>query len=169
MSDDIFDIVNEHDEAIGQRPRREVHALGLMHRAAHIFVFNAVGQIFLQKRSMTKDNHPGVWDASCSGHVDAGEDYLTGARRELSEEIGLHNPGSLEPLFKLTPSAETGQEFIQIFRTRSEGPFTLHPQEIDDGRWIAPDALDRWMTDRPQDFSPAFRLTWSTCRQKINS
>ncbi len=164
MSDDIFDIVNERDEVIGQQLRREVHSRGLKHRAAHILVFNAVGDIFLQKRSMAKDNHPGVWDASCSGHVDAGEDYLTAARRELVEEIGLREPGPLELLFKLTPSAETGQEFIQVFRTRAEGPFTLHPQEIDDGRWIAPDALDRWMAERPEEFSPAFRINWRTLR-----
>ncbi len=160
MSDDIFDIVNERDEVVGQRTRREAHALGLMHRAAHILVFNAAGELFLQKRSMTKDNHPGVWDASCSGHVDAGEDYTTAARRELGEEIGLHEPGPLEPLFKLSPCAETGQEFIQVYRTRADGPFTLHPQEIDDGRWITPEALDRWMAERPQDFSPAFLLDW---------
>ena len=164
MSDDLFDIVNERDEVIGQRLRREVHALGLMHRAAHILVFNAADEVFLQKRSMTKDNHPGVWDASCSGHVDAGEDYLTAALRELGEEIGLQNPGPLEPLFKLTPSGDTGQEFIQIFRAHAEGPFTLHPQEIDDGRWIAPAALDRWMTEKPHEFSPAFRLNWRTFR-----
>ena len=162
--DDLFDIVNEHDEVIGQRPRREVHALALLHRAAHILVFNHAGEIFLQKRSMTKDNHPGVWDASCSGHVDAGEDYLTAARRELGEEIGLHNPEQLEPLFKLTPCEDTGQEFIQIFRTQAEGPFTLHPEEIDDGKWIAPTALDRWMAEHPHEFSPSFRLNWRNFR-----
>ncbi len=164
MSEDIFDIVNERDEVIGQRPRREVHALGLRHRAAHVLVFNAAGQIFLQKRSLSKDNHPGVWDASCSGHVDAGEDYPTAARRELMEEIGLCATEPLEPLFRLTPCDDTGQEFIQIFRTRAEGPFTLHPQEIDDGKWITPDALDRWMSEHPHEFSPAFRLNWRTFR-----
>jgi isopentenyl-diphosphate delta-isomerase type 1 len=164
MSEDIFDIVNEHDEVTGRKSRREAHTLGLMHRAAHILVFNAAGEVFLQKRSMAKDNHPGVWDASCSGHVDSGEDYAAAARRELGEEIGLHEPGPLEPLFKLTPSADTGQEFIQVFRTHAEGPFTLHPQEIDEGRWMAPEALDRWMAERPQDFSPAFRLNWKRFR-----
>lgn len=163
--DDLFDIVNERDEVIGQRPRREVHALGLMHRAAHVLVFNTKGEVFLQKRSAAKDNHPGVWDASCSGHVDAGEDYLSAARRELAEEIGLHAAVPLEPLFKLFPCADTGGEFIQVYQTRHDGPFTLHPQEIDEGRWIAPDALDQWMTRQPEQFSPAFRLHWRRARE----
>ena len=35
MSEEIFDIVNDRDEVIGQRPRREVHRLGLMHRGEY--------------------------------------------------------------------------------------------------------------------------------------
>ena len=34
--DEIFDVVNERDEVIGQRTRREVHALKLLHRAVHV-------------------------------------------------------------------------------------------------------------------------------------
>ena len=70
MSEDIFDVVNEHDEVIDQQPRSVVHAQGLRHRAAHVLVFNSAGAAFLQLRSQSKDNHPGVWDNACSGHVD---------------------------------------------------------------------------------------------------
>ena len=41
MTEEIFDVVNERDEVIGQQPRSEVHRLGLMHRAVHVLVFNA--------------------------------------------------------------------------------------------------------------------------------
>ena len=74
MTEEIFDIVNERDEVIGRAPRAEVHARGLLHRAAHMLVFNSRGEVFLQKRSLRKDRQPGVWDSSASGHVDAGED-----------------------------------------------------------------------------------------------
>ncbi|SVE63201.1 uncharacterized protein METZ01_LOCUS516055, partial [marine metagenome] len=74
---------------IGQQPRSVVHAKGLWHRAAHVLVFNTDGKVFLQLRSMSKDNNPGVWDSACSGHVDAGETYTKAAERELMEEIGL--------------------------------------------------------------------------------
>ena len=47
MSEEIFDVVNERDEVIGQKPRSEVHARGLLHRAVHVLVFNARGEIFL--------------------------------------------------------------------------------------------------------------------------
>jgi isopentenyldiphosphate isomerase len=59
MSEEIFDVVNERDEVIGHKSRAEVHRLGLLHRAVHVLVFNSRGQIFLQKRSMTKDKLAG--------------------------------------------------------------------------------------------------------------
>ena len=75
MSEEIFDIVDERDEVVGRRPRSEVHRLGLQHRAVHVLVFNARGELFLQKRSMQKDCFPGAWDSSAAGHLDSGESY----------------------------------------------------------------------------------------------
>src|SRR6185436_20849387 len=69
-----FDVVNERDEVIGRELRRNVHARGLWHRAVHVLVFDRAGRVFLQKRSMLKDLSPGLWDSSCSGHLDSGED-----------------------------------------------------------------------------------------------
>src|SRR5690554_1228119 len=112
MTEDIFDVVNERDEVIDSQPRSVVHARGLLHRAAHVLVFNREGKVFLQKRSMKKDRQPGVWDSSASGHVDAGEDYDTCAVRELNEEIGLNAAQLLQFLFKVDACAETDQEFV---------------------------------------------------------
>ena len=55
MQEDIFDVVNENDEVLEQRPRSEVHAEGLRHRAVHVLIFNDEGEVFMQKRSKTKD------------------------------------------------------------------------------------------------------------------
>src|SRR5215468_9442262 len=123
MSEEIFDVVNERDEVIDQRPRSEVHRLGLMHRATHVLVFNRRGEVFLQKRSMTKDRQPGLWDSSASGHLDRGEDYPACAVRELREEIGLHLSAPPRPLFKLQASAENDQEHVLVYRYEAEGPF----------------------------------------------
>jgi isopentenyldiphosphate isomerase len=104
MNEDIFDVVNDDDEIIGREPRSVVHARGLRHRAVHVLVFNAAGQLFLQKRSMTKDNDPGLWDSSCSGHVDSGESYAVAAERELMEEIDnalSREPEKYSPTFKI--------------------------------------------------------------------
>src|SRR6516164_9165399 len=116
MSEEIFDVVNERDEVIGQAPRQEVHARGLWHRAVHVVVFNARGEVFLQKRSMLKDTAKGQWCSSSSGHLDAGEDYDICAVRELREEIGLVAPTPPRRWFKVDACAETGWEFCWIYQ-----------------------------------------------------
>ncbi|HEY3762854.1 MAG TPA: NUDIX domain-containing protein [Verrucomicrobiae bacterium] len=160
MAEDIFDIVNEHDEVIGAKPRSVVHAQGLLHRAVHVFVFNSRGEIFLQKRSMNKDRQPGVWDSSCSGHVDSGEAYDQTAVRELGEEIGLVLKSTPEKLFKINPCEATDAEFVWVYRCHSEGPFQLHPDEIERGDWFTPEAVSRWIEEKPEDFATAFILIW---------
>ena len=160
MSEEIFDVVNERDEVIDAKPRSEVHRLGLLHRAVHVLVFNLRGEIFLQERSMTKDREPGKWDSSSSGHVDSGEDYDACAVRELREEIGLIVPKTPECLFRIAACAETDREFVRVYRCPAEGPFQLHPDEIERGEWFAPEAVTRWIAERPQDFASAFRLIW---------
>jgi len=160
MSEEIFDVVNEQDVVVDRQPRSVVHRLGLLHRAVHVLVFNCAGDVFLQKRSMTKDRQPGVWDSSASGHVDSGEDYDTCAVRELREEIGLVLSRPPQRLFKLSASAQTDQEHVWVYRCEAEGPFQLHPEEIDEGQWISPSRLARWQAERPQDFASALLTIW---------
>jgi isopentenyldiphosphate isomerase len=157
---EIFDVVNDRDEAVGQQTRGEVHRLGLKHRAVHVLVFNQRGEVFLQKRSMRKDTAPGAWDSSASGHLDTGEDYDACAVRELHEEIGLKTASAPARLFKIDARPETGQEFVWVYRLEAEGPFTLHPDEIETGGWFAPDKVTAWMAERPRDFARALLLIW---------
>jgi len=166
--DEIFDVVNERDEVVGRATRREVHGRGLRHRAVHILVFDAAGRVFLQKRSMTKDMSPGMWDSSCSGHVDSGEDYDVAAVRELGEEIGVHG-AKPERWFRINACAETSQEFCWVYRLRHDGPFTLHPGEIERGEWLAPDELARKMSARPGDYCSAFTLLWPMAASRLGA
>ena len=164
-SEEIFDVVNERDEVIGQKPRSEIHRLKLNHRAVHVLVFNAGGKLFLQKRSMKKDCFPGAWDSSASGHLDSGESYDACAVRELREEIGLESAGPPERLFKVAACPETGQEFVWVYRCAAEGPFALHPEEIERGGWFTRAALGRWLAERPGDFASGFVLIWKEMLQ----
>jgi 16S rRNA (adenine1518-N6/adenine1519-N6)-dimethyltransferase len=158
--EEIFDVVNERDEVVGQNSRSEVHRLGLKHRAVHVLVFNSRGEVFLQKRSLRKDRQPGLWDSSASGHVDSGETYEACAVRELREEIGLAARTPLQPLFKLPAGPETDQEHVWVYRHEAEGPFTLNPEEIERGEWRTPEEVTRWMAERPQDFAGALLFLW---------
>ncbi|HYE32844.1 MAG TPA: NUDIX domain-containing protein [Methylomirabilota bacterium] len=168
MAEEIFDIVNDADEVVAQCPRSQVHREGLKHRAVHILVFNARGEVFLQKRSMSKDCFPGRWDSSASGHLDTGEPYDACAIRELREEIGLRLKTCPERILRLEAQPETGQEFVWVYRCQSEGPFELHPEEIEMGGWFTPDYVTRWLADSPDDFAPAFALIWRLLGEKVH-
>lgn len=158
--DEWFDVVNARDEVVGRETRRVVHATGLWHRAVHVLVFDRTGRVFLQKRSMKKDLSPGLWDSSCSGHLDAGEDYDAAAVRELGEEIGVRVTAVPERWFRLDACEKTGWEFCWIYRLRHDGPFVLHPDEIDAGEWLERTELARRMAARPQDYCSSFTLIW---------
>ena len=160
MAEEIFDVVNEFDLVVGQKPRSEVHRLGLMHRATHVLVFNSSGEVFLQKRSMKKDRQPGLWDSSASGHLDQGEEYDACAVREVREELGLELKAAPERLFKLAASEQTDQEHVWVYRSQAEGPFSLHPEEIETGGWFTAQEVTRWMKEHPEDFASALLVIW---------
>ena len=164
--DELFDVVNERDEPVGRQTRAEVHRLGLRHRAVHVLVFNRRGEVFLQKRSHLKDTFPGAWDSSASGHLDSGEEYDACAVRELREEIGLLIERTPARLFKLEASERTGQEFVSVYRCESEGPFVLHPAEIETGGWFAPEHVSKWMAAKPHEFASALLLIWERVTQE---
>ena len=160
---EMFDVVDEHDRVTGQLARGEVHARGLRHRAAHLFVFNRQGELWLQRRSPWKDTAPGRWGSSAAGHVDAGEGYLGAVVREAHEELGLTlAPFDLTEIARLPPTEENGQEFLHVFRAVHGGPFTLPPAEAEVGAFFSPAQIDAWLQARPDDFSPGFRECWQS-------
>ncbi len=160
-ADELFDVVDERDQVIGQERRGVVHAKKLRHRAVHVLCVDEAGRVFLQRRSMAKDSAPGRWCASCSGHVDAGEDYDVAAVRELAEEIGARvEPVALRRWLRLEAVRETGNEFVWVYRVAHAGPFVLNPAEIMDGRWFTRAEINEALRERPKDFAGAFRYLW---------
>lgn len=143
VSQELLDVVDENDQVVAVKTRGEIHAKGLMHRAVHILVFNQQGDLFIQKRSMSKDECPGLWDTSAAGHVDSGEDYASCAIRELSEELGITVESPLQFLFKLEPQISSGMEHNAVYSYIDDGPFELQEEEIDEGGWITKNEMDQ--------------------------
>jgi 16S rRNA (adenine1518-N6/adenine1519-N6)-dimethyltransferase len=160
---EIFDVVDEADRVVAQASRHEVHERDLRHRAVHVFVFNSRGELFLQKRSRWKDRHPQQWDSSAAGHVSVGETYELTAPREIREELGVDAP-AIE-LATIAASERTGWEFVRLYRAQHDGPFTLHPAEIESGAYFTLDQIARWSAARPQDFAPGFLECWRAFRE----
>lgn len=152
--DEVFDVVDEHDQVIGREYRREIHRRGLLHRAIHIFWLRADGQLCLQRRSFAKDNCPGLLSTSCAGHVDSGEDYLTAAVRELREELGVSvAPASLQEIDYAPCHPDLGNEFVRAYLLRGDFTVTVAAFEVDSVLWRTPAETEAWASVEPEIFA----------------
>lgn len=130
-----LEIVDEEGRVIGRVLRSECHRNpALIHRTAHVLVFNAREALLLQKRSEDKDIQPGKWDTSVGGHLDVGETYEEAARREMAEELGIRD-APLLPLYDYPMRNEIESENVRTYLCTYDGLITPHPKEISEVRF----------------------------------
>ena len=136
--DELLDLVDEKNRVIGRVRRGKVHGNpSLHHRSVHVFVRNAAGDLFLQKRSEEKQIQPGKWDTSVGGHVEAGQSYEGAARKEAAEELGI-TPEDSSPMrfsHEYVWKSDVETEHVRTFLLDYEGPFKLQSEEISEGRF----------------------------------
>lgn len=114
MSKEYFDILDENGNKTGKtKLRSEVHKDGDWHKAVHIWIINDNGDVLLQRRCATKDSNPNMLDISSAGHLSAGDDSLSGAIRELKEELNIDvKPEDLQFIKTLKRSSKYTETFI---------------------------------------------------------
>ena len=153
-----FDVVDQDDKVIGRARRNEAHEKGLLHRAVHIMVFNAKGDLFIQKRALTKDENPGLLDTSSAGHVSSGEDYVSTAHRELEEELGII--AELNFFTKISACPETAWEHLEVFTCVTDQNIVIDKKEISEGRYWPLDEIREALRSRQAEFTSSFKLIW---------
>ena len=136
-AEEIIQIVDQDNREIAAIARGLMREQHLIHRASYILVFNAAGQLFVQKRTMSKDIYPGYWDVAAGGVVLAGESYEESAERELAEELGVSGV-NLQFLFDQYYEDQENRVWGRIFTCTFEGPFILQPEEVEYGRFMNP-------------------------------
>lgn len=135
MKEEWFPLVNEEGETIGKATRRECHSgTKMLHPVIHLHIFNDAGELYLQKRSTTKDIQPGKWDTAVGGHIDYGETVEEALRREVREELGITD---FIPRFITRYVFESAieKELVNTFCTTYNGDITPDPSELDGGRF----------------------------------
>ncbi len=91
---EVIDIRNPDGSVTGvTKDKKLAHRDGDLHGASHIWIWregeNGEIELLLQLRAPQKSSWPNCYDISAAGHLSAGEDYITGAKRELEEELGI--------------------------------------------------------------------------------
>ena len=134
---ELFDIIDENGDPTGQTiERSSAHAEGIPHRTAHIWIIrrrNEKTEILLQKRSRNKDSFPGKFDTSSAGHIQAGDEPMESALRELEEELGIHAESADLQFAGKFPISFAREFHGKIFRDEEIAFVYIydHPVEID--------------------------------------
>jgi len=153
---ELVDVVDKSDRVLETRTLDECLKLGLLHRAVTVFLRNSKGQIFLQQRSNEDDWLPGMWTASCTGHVKSGEDAEAAAARELDEELGI----ACSPIFLfkfLVPAIryldKTERELCIVFEAVSDEAIQLNTKEVEQGIFLTLDQCKEFFKNNSKEIT----------------
>lgn len=155
---EFFDVLDENGKKLMKvKERSLIHKDGDWHGSVHIWLMREVDnkkiEFLLQRRAEDKDSYPGCLDVSSAGHVDAGEDFIDAAQREVQEELGIKiNKEDLYYLFTQKQTTEAvfhNEKFIsnEINKVYLVNPkvnidnICFQKDEISEIRWIESEAL----------------------------
>ncbi|WP_295389053.1 isopentenyl-diphosphate Delta-isomerase [uncultured Thiodictyon sp.] len=161
-ADERVILVDGDDRPLGDGDKLEVHRLGQLHRAFSIFIFNAKGEVLLQRRAAVKYHFAGHWSNSCCGHPRPREQTAPAAVRRLGEELGFQT--ALTEQMQLVYRAEDAcsglieHEYLHVFLGRYDDDPRPDPAEVGAWRWSSVGAVRRTLVKSPHLFTPWFQL-----------
>lgn len=140
---ELWDIYDKDGKKTGRvQMRGSPQNPGDYHLAVVVAVVNNRGEILCTRRSPEKDLCPGMWE-NPGGGVQAGEDSLTGAIRELREETGLRAaPEELKFLYR----DKRPDFFMDVYGLHRDIPLeslVLQPEETCDAAWVPYDTWEK--------------------------
>lgn len=132
---ELWDLYDENRNALHQTyPRRIPLPEGTYHLVADIWTVNQEQKFLITQRHPDK-HHGLLWECT-GGAVQAGEDSITGAVRELKEEVGISaQPSQL----MLINSMRIPDRFVDTYFTCQPitlSDLTLQPEEVVDARFV---------------------------------
>lgn len=154
-------LVNDRDEQIGTMGKMEAHRKANLHRAFSIFIFNAKGEMLIQRRALTKYHSGGLWTNACCSHPMPGEETDAAAWRRLREELGFETP--LHKAFSFIYQAGfdnglTEYEFDHVFIGHYDGPIIADPEEVSDYTYKTVEEIRNTMASHPHKYTEWFKI-----------
>ena len=101
----------------------------------HVCVFNSNHELLMQRRQLTKDRYPGIWDVSAGGFVVSGETSRQAVKRELREEIGIEISDDEIELVHREPFGIVFDDFYMVHRDQDISQLEYQKDEVMDLAW----------------------------------
>ncbi|MFB6952438.1 NUDIX domain-containing protein [Streptomyces niveus] len=152
-SDEIIDIVDEHDHVVRQASRGEAYAKGLRHRCVFVLARDAENRIFVHRRTATKTVFPSRYDMFVGGVVGAGDTYDEAALREAEEELGVSGLPRPVPVFTFLYETPDGglSWWSRVYEVRCVLPVSPQVEEIEWHGFLTDAELDRRLAEDAGD------------------
>jgi len=133
LTQEEITVVDGKDVVIGALVRSEMKKIEPICRVTYILIFNDINELLVQKRTMTKDLYPGLYDFAAGGVIMFNESYEESARRELKEELGIaaqmEEAGNV--YFEDHSQGFLYRSWGRVFACCHDGPFILQPEEVE--------------------------------------
>jgi 8-oxo-dGTP pyrophosphatase MutT (NUDIX family) len=115
--DEQLPVTDENGQRLGTVERAIVRPLGITTFAVHLVGMSPDGRHWVQQRSLTKPNDPGLWDTLMGGMVPATDSVAQALERETWEEAGLRLDQLAQVrrcgrIFIRRPSGEQGAGYV---------------------------------------------------------
>ena len=146
-------ILDEDNVVIGSQPRSIMRRDNLRHSATGVVVRNPAGDIYVHRRTPTKDVYPGRYDFAAGGVVAAGEDPYDAVVRELAEELGISGV-ELTALPEGDYADDNTTYHAYLYTCVWDGPVKHQPEEVEWGAWMSPAELVARLDDPSWSFMP---------------
>lgn len=142
--EEILDLVDIDDNVIGTIARSRYSEMvqnNLGHiRSVELLIRNSKGEYWIPTRTADKKIAPNGLDYSMGGHIDAGEDYLDAALREIREELNLNlTPTDLVQVKKFAPSITNYHRMVYLYES-DETPM-FNPADFTHAEWLSPQQI----------------------------
>lgn len=133
-----------HDSEIPAHGQQVITACAFIHQ-----IIDGEEKVFLPKRAETKKFLPGVYELP-GGHIDFGEDIVSGLKREINEEFGMDIEVG-DPFFVFTYANDIkGSHSIEVvyfaqFITDTDR-ISLNPEDHSTYGWFGENELEKTHT-----------------------
>lgn len=138
MENEILDLVDEHDQIVGQQTRAALMTQQPKNcRVINAFLVNSQSQLWIPRRTAHKALFPLHLDMSCGGYVRSGETYEEALKREVQEELNLDiraTPWSV--LGHLSPYVHGVSSFMTVYEIRSDQTPVWNPDDFVEAAWL---------------------------------